>query len=131
MQNTLAKPGIAARLFALVLLTALTTPVYSQAVTASFPLPGFPEALAINPVTNQIYIATSSSLTAGQVVVVDGATNKITKINTGRVTAIAVNPVTNKIYAGGTQTVTVLDGASNGTTSVAAGKTTRPCRCRH
>ena len=53
--------------------------------------------MAVNPVTNKIYVANYDS---DNVTVIDGATNDTT---TGarrvvRPCAVAVNPVTNKIY---------------------------------
>jgi YVTN family beta-propeller protein len=66
-------------------------------------------ALAVNPVTNKIYVANGS----GNVTVIDGATNATDTVPTGNFPrAVAVNPVTNKIYIGneGTDNVTVIDG---------------------
>jgi DNA-binding beta-propeller fold protein YncE len=84
---------------------------------------------AVNPVTNKIYVANA----AGYTYVIDGATNSITTVidpNAAPLNpaAIAVNPVTNKIYVannalgifGSTNpgNVTVLDGATNSTTTL-------------
>lgn len=80
-----------------------------------------PEAVAVNPVTNKIYVANGDS---GTVTVIDGATNATTTVGAGSgPTALAVNPVTNKIYVAnrGSNNVTVIDGATNGTTTVSAG----------
>ena len=91
---------------------------------------GFPAGLAVNPATNKIYVANAG----GNVTVIDGATNSTTTVadpnaNGLAPTAVAVNPVTNKIYVvnatpnpapGGTGpgNVTVIDGATNSTTTV-------------
>lgn len=91
---------------------------------------GFPAGLAVNSSTNKIYVANAG----GNVTVIDGATNSTTTVTDpnakGMVpTALAVNPVTNKIYVvnttpnpgpGGTGpgNVTVIDGATNSTTTV-------------
>ena len=77
--------------------------------------------MAVNPVTNKIYVANSDS---NNVTVIDGATNSTTTVPVGhRPAAVAVNPVTNKIYVAnsGSNNVTVIDGATNTTTTVAAG----------
>ena len=84
-----------------------------------------PRAVAVNPVTNKIYVANYGS---NNVTVIDGATNATTTVAAGTSPyAVAVNPVTNKIYVAnyGSDNVTVIDGATNATTTVAAG--TNPC----
>jgi DNA-binding beta-propeller fold protein YncE len=88
-----------------------------------------PRAVAVNPVTNKIYVA---NYWTGNITVIDGATNSTTTIidpnaNGLAVYAVAVNQVTNKIYVAnqgyvffGTNpgNVTVIDGATNSTTTV-------------
>ena len=119
--NMIAKPSIVCGVWTLLLLV-LTTPGNAQVVTKNIALPAFPLALAVNPVTNQVYVANE---TPGSVTVIDGATNKTTQISADTPNAVAVNPVTNKIYvanvtaSGGT--VIVIDGATGKTTSVTAG----------
>ena len=79
-----------------------------------------PIAVALNPVTNKIYVADYYS---ANVTVIDGATNSTTTVSTGTLPrAVAVNPVTNKIYVANysSNTVTVIDGATNSTTTVSA-----------
>ena len=83
--------------------------------------------MAVNPVTNKIYVANYGS---ANVTVIDGATNTTTTVAAGTTPcAVAVNPVTNKIYVAnhGSDNVTVIDGATNGTATVAAGSIPR-CR---
>jgi YVTN family beta-propeller protein len=80
-----------------------------------------PYSVAVNPVTNMIYVANSGS---DSVTVIDGATNSITATVAvgGYPISVAVNPATNTIYvAGGSNSVTVIDGANNSTTTVTAG----------
>ena len=75
--------------------------------------------LAVNSVTNKIYIA--SQLGGGGVFVLNGATNALTKIaSTVQTTVIAVNEVSNTIYAGlngqfgdGTSYIQAIDGATD------------------
>ncbi len=61
-----------------------------------------PLAIAVNPVTNKIYVANSnldSYPTPGSATVIDGVTNTPTTIPAGiEPFAIAVNPVSNQIY---------------------------------
>ena len=56
-----------------------------------------PRAVAVNPVTNKIYVTNLVSL-SGNVVVIDGTNNSTTTVVSGVGVALAVNPVTNKIY---------------------------------
>jgi len=85
-----------------------------------------PCAIAVNPVTNKIYVANEGDNT---VTVIDGATNGTATVSVGTSPdAVAVNPVTNKIYVAnssggnnGNGTVTVIDGADNSTATVNAG----------
>jgi YVTN family beta-propeller protein len=71
----------------------------------------YPRALAVNPVTNRIYVLHMAS---DNVLVIDGATNNIlSKVNVGRYpAAVAVNPRTNRIYVANiySDTVSVIDG---------------------
>ena len=56
----------------------------------------FPCAVAVNPNTNQIYVANFGS---NNVTVIDGATNNTTTVAVGTdPSAVAVNPNTNQIY---------------------------------
>ncbi len=77
----------------------------------------FPNAVAVNPVTNKIYIANSGS---NNVTVVDGATNTFTTVNDTHATspvAIAVNSLTNMVYVAnsGSNNVSVFSGAMGST----------------
>jgi YVTN family beta-propeller protein len=77
--------------------------------------------VAVNPNTNQIYVA---NLQSNTVTVIDGATNNTTTVAAGtNPVYVAVNPNTNKIYVANenSNTVTVIDGATNNTTTVAVG----------
>src|SRR5208283_3105877 len=88
----------------------------------------FSSAVAVNPVTNKVYVAGQGSCICGGIVtVIDGATNVTTDVNVGQdPTAMVVNPVTNKIYVASQgypgwpfpSNVTVIDGATNATTTV-------------
>jgi YVTN family beta-propeller protein len=95
-----------------------------------------PCAVAVNPVTNKIYIVnTNVDFTnsnndinngghTGSVTVIDGADNSNATVDAGILPcAIAVNPVTNKIYVANrdSNTVTVIDAATNQSATVAVG----------
>jgi YVTN family beta-propeller protein len=83
--------------------------------------------VAVNPVTNKIYVANFGS---NNVTVIDGVTNITSTVGVGSGTpAVAVNPVTNKIYAPTLGTpptfadsgIAVIDGATNTTSTVGLG----------
>ena len=81
-----------------------------------------PWKMAVNPVTNKIYIVNAND---DSVTIIDGASNETTEVAVGKLPyAIAVNPITNKIYVtnSNSNNVTVIDGASNETTTVAVGE---------
>jgi YVTN family beta-propeller protein len=80
-----------------------------------------PYAVAVNPVTNKIYVPNYGS---SNVTVIDGATNTKTTVTAGTSPyAVAVNLVTNKIYIPNytSNNVTVIDGATNTKTTVTVG----------
>ena len=79
-----------------------------------------PVFVAVNPVTNKIYVSNNLS---DNVTVIDGDTNATTSVPVGaEPAAIAINSVTNKIYVMcDPGTVVVIDGATNATTSISAG----------
>ena len=65
-------------------------------LTTSVSVGKSPYAIAVNPVTNKIYVANNRS---NNVTVIDGATNSTTTVSAGASPqTVAVNPVTNKIY---------------------------------
>ena len=61
--------------------------------------------MAVNPNTNQIYVATmTQGSNSGNVTVIDGTTNNTTTVAVGTYPyAIAVNPLTNQIYVANQQ----------------------------
>lgn len=73
-----------------------------------------PIYIAVNPVTNKIYMAAYN----GRISVMDGATYSVTHFPAGNVFSLTVNPATNRIYVGGGG-VTVIDGDTNDMTSFA------------
>ncbi len=122
----------------LLLLSAFAVPTLGQVVTATLPTGMQPFGIAVNQVTNKIYVSnltcsqTPPCPSAGTVTVVDGATNNTAAVNVGVYPlAVVVNSATNKIYVvnncGGDVncasigTVTVIDGVTNNTTNVNVG----------
>lgn len=76
-----------------------------------------PFALAVNPVTNNIYVANMESNT---VTVINGATNTTQSVATGTLPiSVAVNTLTNKVYVAnyGSGNATVIDGVTNAATT--------------
>lgn len=92
-------------------------------VVASAALGNAPGCVAVNAVTNKIYVVNAAS---DSVTLVDGASNGATVIPVGRGPAtVSVNTATNKIYVTNygssvspDQTVTEIDGATNATTTI-------------
>ena len=83
-----------------------------------------PTAIAINSVTNTIYVANSGG--PGLVSIINGKTNQSTYVNAGKgPRSLAVNPVTNKVYVANFDgnTVTAIDGGTNATTTIPVGET--------
>ena len=97
----------------------VAAPAQGQTVIASVPVGEQPLAVALNPVTNKIYVGNSVS---NNVTVIDGATNSTTTVtdpNASFPIAVAVNSVTNKIYVKNVNfTVTVIDGLTNSTVTL-------------
>ena len=94
---------------------------HAQTVTATLGVGTRPQSVAVNPVTNKIYVA---NVGGKNVTVIDGATNFTTTVNAGtQPSSIGVNPVTNKIYVANaiSNNVTVIEGASNNTVNVTTG----------
>jgi YVTN family beta-propeller protein len=95
-------------------LIALSIPagtVSAQSVIATVPAANG-EAVAVNPVTNKIYVANAS---ANRVTVVDGVTHATTNVAVGRNPQyVAVNTAANKIYVSNTTdaSLTIIDGAT-------------------
>lgn len=100
-------------LCAAILLAFCTINTYAQSVVKTVRAGTNPGPIALNLLTNRIYVASFQDNT---VKVFDGATNNL--VSTVTVTgpgAIAVNTTTNKIYVANTSanTVTVIDGLTN------------------
>ena len=119
-------------LILVVSVAVLALPALGQQVIATVPVGVEPGSLAVNSITNKIYVANSCAASPegychggnGIVTVIDGATNNPLSVNVGYFTnSVTLNPVTNKIYAvnqcgndeycGGAGTVSVIDGLSD------------------
>jgi YVTN family beta-propeller protein len=99
---------------------------------ATIPVGLKPHAVAVNPLTNKIYVANSFNGAGGNsVTVINGVDHTTTPVTAGNGPfAVAVNSVTNKIYVAncgapcggsGGASATVIDGTDNTTTTVATG----------
>jgi YVTN family beta-propeller protein len=85
-------------------------------------------ALAVNAVTNKLYVAQDGpySVANGAVTVLDGAAYNVTSITAGASpVAVGLNEMTNRAYVAnsGDSTVTVFDAATSATSTVAVGVT--------
>ena len=99
--------------------------------TATVIVENRPIALAVNPLTNKVYVANfgDSNPTGGRILghtvsVIDGYANTTATVAVGlNPGAVSVNPVTGKIYVANSLdgTVTVIDGATNATATVTIG----------
>jgi YVTN family beta-propeller protein len=97
------------------------TAAYGQTVTANVAVGSNPYSIAVNPITNKIYVTNRYLNT---LTVIDGVTNLTATIPTGaQPQAVAVNPLTNKIYVANENSgnVTVIDGATNTTATITTG----------
>src|SRR5438270_701169 len=83
---------------ALVALLVLAAPVATaDTVTHTLNISGVAQAIAINPVSNKIYIP--NGIGDNQLAIIDGATEAVTAVNVGNTPeAVALNATTNKIY---------------------------------
>jgi beta-lactam-binding protein with PASTA domain len=106
--------------------------VRSQSITGTIVVGDDPAAVAINRVTNKIYVANAGAgRENGSVTIIDGTGNATTTILIGvRTCAVAVNELTNKIYVvhkgdtgpfggGAPGGITVIDGVTNSLVTVA------------
>jgi len=100
----------------LALFAGLAAPVTAraQAVVATPEVGTNPSGIALNPVTNKVYV---SNWDSNSVSVIDGATNAVVAtpaVGTNPF-AIAVNPATNMVYVAnyGSNSVSVINGATN------------------
>lgn len=96
---------------ALLLSLFSVSPAWAQHLQATVPTGFNPEAVAVNPVTNTIYVASRFN---GAITIIDGSSNatRSAVTNLGSV-AVAVNPVTNRIYTANLadSSVSVIDAA--------------------
>lgn len=95
----------------------------AELVKTNIPVGGKPKAVAVNPVTNKIYVVIQGD--QGKVAVIDGANNTTTMVDVGaNPTDIAINVRTNQIYVvnRGSNNVTVIYGTDNKTDTVQVGK---------
>jgi YVTN family beta-propeller protein len=91
----------------------------NNATTVIDPNAIIPIGIAVDVVSNKVYVGNYSS---NNVTVIDGASNNTTTLTDTKATgpqSIGVDPVTDKIYVGNSGSVTVIDGGTYGSSSVA------------
>src|SRR5437870_7225599 len=101
-----------------VFLLLICSSAAAETFSHTFNISGDAQAIAINPVTNKIYIP--NGISANQLAVIDGATEAVSMVPTGtNPGAVALNPTTNKIYVANqfSNTISVVDGATNTVTA--------------
>jgi YVTN family beta-propeller protein len=94
----------------------------AQTVVATIDAGTHPQAVAVNPLTNKIYVANMNSQ---DITVIDGTSKMTTTLPGGSGPgAVAVNPRTNRIYVANRDSndITLIDGATNSTTSIRVGQ---------
>jgi YVTN family beta-propeller protein len=86
--------------------------------TATIVVGGFPQGIAVNPTTNQVYVALFNG-TSSTVSVIDGNTNTVvTSIAVSGAEYVAVNATTNRVFVSDSDnTVRVIDGSTNALTA--------------
>jgi YVTN family beta-propeller protein len=111
MKNDLKKV-----VFGMVIAFSCVIDARADAVIATVRTSPVPDAIAIDSVTDKIYVPTNDN---GILTIIDGATNATTTLGPGEGGAggqyIAVNPVTNRIYVTTAYVVTVINGMNNST----------------
>jgi YVTN family beta-propeller protein len=98
LRQRILRAGLVALLVAASAMLFVVAPAHAQVVTATLSDSNVSHGVAVDPVTNKIYLADSG----GTLTVIDGATNAISTASNGGSAsywAIAVNPVTNLVYA--------------------------------
>src|SRR5271156_5742228 len=104
----------------------LAGPARGQSITAEPAEPDEPHAVAVNTVTNKIYIGNLD----GTLTVIDGATNAVSNVfyNGSEAWSVAVNPVTNYVFVAdrGTGLIDVFTGAVGSTPALFQESVTPP-----
>ena len=79
--------------------------------------------IAVNPNTNRVYVTFTPSGRPGAVAIIDGSTNRVVgtvdvESAGGLTNSVAVNANTNRIYVTNSDSLSVIDGASGGVSSI-------------
>jgi YVTN family beta-propeller protein len=93
----------------------------AQGATLSIPVGTFPYAIAVNEVTDKIYV---NNVGGNSVSVIDGSTGSVsTAASVPSPDGIAVNSQTDEVYviSGSSSTVTILNGGTNSVSTATAG----------
>jgi YVTN family beta-propeller protein len=98
-----------------------TDPAHTASLQNPIPVGSAPSAVAVNSITNKIYVGNRGSHSVN---IIDGADNSTVAVQTGDYpNALGVNTVTNKLYVANfdSGSVTVIDGAGNVVKTLTAG----------
>ena len=113
-----ARSGIPTLLFQVLVVAVsaamLVHPMVGQQLIAMVPVGVDPYSVAANSTTHKVYVANNSSST---VTVIDENTLSTVTVPVQAASYIAIDEVTNKIYVSGFSGLTMIDGATNNTTS--------------
>jgi YVTN family beta-propeller protein len=100
----------------------VAVPAHAQSLIDTVNVGSQPNAVAVNPATNKIFVTNGQS---GTVTIIDGLTDNVSgPITVGaNPIAVAVNPATNKAYVANSNSnsVTVIDGKTLGSNTVTVG----------
>ena len=97
-------------------------PLAAQSTTSTITVGSAPDSVAINPITNQIFVANGANKTVS---VINGADDSVAATVTmgNNPFAVAVDPTTNQAYVAnyGDGTISVINGATDTATTVTVG----------
>ncbi len=101
----------------------VATPAQAQYSTTTLDVGLETVSIAVNPVTDTIYLGGNDTDAPGaewnNIIAIDGATNATSSIVAGELPEfLDLNPATNRIYVTGRDATTVVDGATNATITI-------------
>ncbi len=131
MQGNRRSSGLRRSLWAMVIMLWAATAAADQKLAADIPLGAPPQSLAVDPVTNKIFVTSNNSISTnpGSVYVIDAVTRALVTVVPVGVSpgsgpnGIAVDTQTHKVYVAnyGSNTVSVIDGLTYAVHSVTVG----------
>jgi DNA-binding beta-propeller fold protein YncE len=114
--NTIAVNPATNRIYVLDINTNSVTAIDGDTkATTTIPVGLGASVIVLNPVTNKIYVSNGSESTVS---VIDGETNYVTTVPVPAPSFMAVNPSSNQVYVVSGDGLTIIDGATNQTSSL-------------